>query len=115
MPAQMRVGLRVHDCEGFARQWMDIHVDEVIACDSRRDGRTFHGYTRCGMECAPPVIIPAGIYSLPGRYFGTPGTGWGGSSIMNAREAVARVWNRPRLDQGPGWWPLRPMPIGRLT
>lgn len=91
-PPKMRVGCGSMIVEGFARQWMDIHVDEVIACDFDVTA-ALSTHTTCGVRYGmrPSGIIPAGIYSSPGRYFGTPGTGWGGSSIMNAREAVARV------------------------
>ena len=78
--------------EGFARQWMDIHVDEVIACDFDVTA-ALSTHTTCGVRYGmkPSGVIPRGVYSSPGRYFGTPGTGWGGSDIRCAREAIASV------------------------
>ncbi len=91
-PAKMRVGCGSMIVEGFARQWMDIHVDEVIACDFDVTA-ALSTHTTCGVRYGmkPSGVIPRGVYSSPGRYFGTPGTGWGGSDIRCAREAIASV------------------------
>lgn len=91
-PKKMRAGCGTMIVESFARQWMDIGVDEVIACDfdimAVLSTHTVSG-VRYGMK--PSGITPVGDYSSPGRYFGTPGSGWGGSNVMSAREAIAHI------------------------
>ena len=102
-PEKMRVGCGSMIVEGFAKNWMDIHVDEVIACDfdimAVLSTHTTAGL-RYGMK--PSGIIPVGDYSSPGRFFGTPGAGWGGSNVMSAREAIAYIdksvaWSGERI------------------
>ena len=91
-PPKMRVGCGSMIVEGFARQWMDIGIDEVIACDFDVTA-ALSTHTTCGVRYGmkPSGITPKGSYSSPGRWFGTPGLGWGGSDVMNAREAIASV------------------------
>lgn len=91
-PPKMRVGCGSMIVEGFAKRWMDIGVDEVIACDFDVTA-ALSTHTTCGVRYGmrPSGVIPRGSYSSPGRYFGTPGTGWGGSDVMCAREAIAVV------------------------
>ena len=91
-PLKMRVGCGSMIVEGFAKQWMDICVDEVIACDFDIMA-ALSTHTTCGVRYGmrPSGIIPVGTYSSPGRYFGTAGSGWGGSDVMCARDAIAYV------------------------
>jgi|GEM_PF-188212 len=63
-------------------------ADEIIVLDpditgifSQGHGAQFQGYKDTG-------IRPPGVFSMPGRYFGTPGNGWGGTNIQDPREAI---------------------------
>lgn len=52
--------------EGFARQWMDIGIDEVIACDFDVTA-ALSTHTTCGVRYGmkPSGITPKGSYSSP--------------------------------------------------
>ncbi|MDL2226123.1 4Fe-4S binding protein [Deltaproteobacteria bacterium OttesenSCG-928-M10] len=98
---KMRVGCGSMIVEGFTKKWLDI-IDEVIAVDydvtACLSTHTVAG-VRYGLK--PSGIRPVGTYSSPGRYFGTPGSGWGGSNIMSGREAIAEI------DKKTAWPGLR--------
>ncbi len=88
---KMRVGCGSMIVESFAKKWIGL-VDEVIAVDydvtACLSTHTVAG-VRYGMK--PSGLRPAGVYSSPGRYFGTPGPGWGGSNITAGRDAVQAI------------------------
>lgn len=67
-------------------------VDEVIAIDyditSKMSAHTTSGLRYSYKDSG---ITPVGNYSSPGRYFGIPGKGWGGSNVMEARDAIASI------------------------
>jgi len=66
-------------------------VDEVIIPDANVTGlMSLHpGGREAGFKFSG--LIPVGIPSTPGRYFGEKGDGWGGTRIRNPRDAVAKI------------------------
>lgn len=77
-------------------------IDEVITIDydvtSKMSAHTTSGL-RYGYKDSG--ITPVGTYSSPGRYFGIPGQGWGGSNVMEARDAIKSI------DKDVAWPGLR--------
>lgn len=97
---KMRVGCGSAIVESYAVDWLKV-ADEVIAVDY--DITAFlsqhPGCVRQGSR--PTGVTPAGSYSSPGRRFGTPGKGWGGSNICRGSEAIASI------DKNIAWPGLR--------
>ena len=88
---KMRIGCGSFIVNFFCKQWMPV-VDEVIAVDydiTARLSTHMNSGRRYGMRDSG--ITPVGKYSSPGRYFGTPGTGWGGSNIMRGIDAIKSI------------------------
>ncbi len=97
----MRVGCGSMVSSAFALHWMKV-VDEVITIDyditAKMSTHTTSGL-RYGLRDSG--ITPVGRYSSPGRYFGEPGLGWGGSSVMEAKDAIKSI------DKSKAWPGLR--------
>lgn len=79
----MRIGCGSMVSSAYSLHWMKV-VDECITIDyditAKMSTHTTSGL-RYGLRDSG--ITPAGTYSSPGRWFGEPGPGWGGSNIMN--------------------------------
>ncbi|MEW5898977.1 MAG: 4Fe-4S binding protein [Bacillota bacterium] len=94
--ARMRVGCGSATVGMFAEHFRGV-VDEAIILDhhiigllSEHPAGAAAGFTYSG-------VVPRGRKSTKGRYFGDPGPGWGGTAIVNPREAIAGVdLNRAR-------------------
>ncbi len=92
----MRVGCGSATTGIFARHLSAV-VDECVILDHLVTGLlTEH---RAGEEagCTYSGVIPAGRRSTRGRYFGEHGDGWGGTNIVNPRDAIKSVPNKPGM------------------
>ena len=87
----MRIGCGSMVSSAFALHWMKV-VDECITIDYDITAK-MSTHTTSGLRYGLPDsgITPAGAYSSPGRWFGEPGAGWGGSSIMQPEDIFAEV------------------------
>ena len=90
---RMRVGCGSATVGMFGDVLKEV-ADEVIVVDhhitavlSEHPAGRFLGLT-------PKGIIPRGRKSTPGRYFGYPGDGWGGTDILEPEQAVAQIDRR---------------------
>jgi 6-hydroxynicotinate reductase len=77
-------------------------ADEIIVLDSDITGLFSEGHVGQQLGLRWRGIRPKGRYTTPGRYFGTPGTGWGGTDIddpLSAFDVIdpARVFPGMRL------------------
>lgn len=99
---RMRIGCGTVVASSFTLERWEKVVDEVIGIDydvtSKMSTHTTSGQ-RYGYKDSG--ITPVGAYSSPGRYFGIPGKGWGGSSVMEGRDAIASI------DKTKAWPGLR--------
>lgn len=62
-------------------------ADEVIVLDSDITGLFSEGHVGQQLGLTWSGIRPKGRYTTPGRYFGTPGKGWGGTDISDPLSA----------------------------
>ncbi len=87
----MRIGCGSMVSCAFATHWMKV-VDECITIDYDITAK-MSTHTTSGLRYGLPDsgITPAGTYSSPGRWFGRPGAGWGGSDIMRPEDIFAEV------------------------
>lgn len=96
-PAQaMKVACGAAIMGMFGRQLKDL-ADEVIVLDADITGLFSEGHVGRLLGFDWRGLKPKGRYTTPGRYFGTPGEGWGGTEVrdpLNAFEVVEpkRVW-----------------------
>ena len=88
---KMRIGCGSYIVNFFCLDWMKV-ADEVIAVDydiTAKMSTHMNSGLRYGMKDSG--ITPRGRYSSPGRYFGEPGAGWGGSNVLTGRQAIAAI------------------------
>lgn len=86
----MRVGCGSATIGIFADELKGI-ADETIVVDPHVTGLlTEHAVGKI-LGLRDSGITPVGRKSSIGRYFGTPGTGWGGTEIQHPTEAIANV------------------------
>lgn len=100
---RMRIGCGTVGATTFTREmWGEKFVDEVITIDYDITSK-MSAHTTAGVRYGYPDsgITPVGRYSSQGRYFGIPGTGWGGSNVVEARDAIAEI------DKNVAWPGLR--------
>lgn len=101
---RMRIGCGTVGASSFTlEKWNSKEfIDEVITIDydvtSLMSAHTTSGL-RYGFK--PTGITPVGTYSSPGRYFGIPGQGWGGSNVMEGIDAIKSI------DKNIAWPGLR--------
>lgn len=99
---RMRIGCGTVIASTFTLERWDKVVDEVITIDydvtSKMSTHTTSG-KRYGYKDSG--ITPVGTYSSEGRYFGIPGSGWGGSTVMEGRDAIKSI------DKDKAWPGLR--------
>lgn len=86
----MRVGCGGAVVALFAKHLKEV-VDEVIILDSHITG-TFTGHP-AGAELIDykSGITPRGTLSGPGRYFGKSGPGWGGTDVLDPKDAIVDI------------------------
>jgi 6-hydroxynicotinate reductase len=77
-------------------------ADEIIVLDSDITGLFSEGHVGQQLGFTWRGIRPKGRYTTPGRYFGTPGKGWGGTDIddpLSAFDVIdpARIFPGMRL------------------
>lgn len=80
----------------FGQRLKDL-ADEIIVLDSDITGLFSEGHVGHILGFEHQGLRPQGRYTTPGRYFGTPGSGWGGTDIQNPEEAFEvidpdKVW-----------------------
>ncbi len=87
---KMRVGCGGANIGLFASHFKKV-VDEVIVLDHHIIGLyTEHpaGAELCNYRSG---VTPIGRKSTPGRYFGEPGKGWGGTAVENPIQAIKSI------------------------
>ena len=77
-------------------------ADEIIVLDSDITGLFSEGHVGQQLGFTWSGVRPKGRYTTPGRYFGTPGKGWGGTDIddpLSAFDVIdpARIFPGMRL------------------
>lgn len=72
---------------GIFGQELKELADEVIVLDSDITGLFSEGHVGSTLGVKRSGLVPKGNYTTPGRYFGTPGSGWGGTDINDPANA----------------------------
>ena len=72
-------------------------ADEIIVLDYDITGIFSEGHVGQSLGFQYTGIRPPGKFGSPGRYFGTPGLGWGGTAVQDPLEAIQqydrkKVW-----------------------
>ena len=85
----------------FGKTLKDL-ADEVIVLDSDITGLYSEGHVGHILGSTWSGIKPKGNYTTPGRYFGNPGSGWGGTDITDPAKAFDvvdpdKVWPGMKL------------------
>ncbi len=88
--SKMRVGCGSATIGMFARQLAGA-VDEAIILDHHVVGLLSEHLAGEDVGLRWSGVVPNARKSTRGRYFGEQGTGWGGTSIENPRDAILRV------------------------
>lgn len=86
----MRVGCGSATVGLFARALKGV-VDEAIILDHHIIGLFSEHLAGREVGMTYSGVIPAGRKSTRGRYFGEPGSGWGGTNITDPRQAIKAV------------------------
>ena len=74
----------------FGQKLKDL-AEEIIVLDSDITGLFSEGHVGHILGFEPRGLRPRGTYTTPGRYFGNPGQGWGGTDILEPEEAFEVV------------------------
>jgi hypothetical protein len=74
-------------------------ADEVVVLDSDITCLCSESYVGRILGFSPSGITPPGRFGNLGRYHPEPGPGWGGTQVMNPKEAIASV-DRSRIRPG---------------
>lgn len=86
----MRIGCGSATLGIFGAELMSIAYETIVVDPHITGLLTEHAVGRMlGLRYSG--ITPAGRKSSIGRYFGNPGTGWGGTDIQSPAEAIAKV------------------------
>lgn len=88
--SKMRVGCGSATVGMFARQMAEA-VDETIILDHHVIGLLSEHAAGEDVGLSWSGVVPNARKSTRGRYFGEPGSGWGGTSIENPRDAILKV------------------------
>ena len=72
-------------------------ADDIIVLDYDITGLFSEGHVGQSLGFKYTGLRPPGKYGSPGRYFGTPGQGWGGTTVQDPLDAIEqydkkRVW-----------------------
>lgn len=86
----MRVGCGSATIGMFARFLCDV-VDEAIILDYHVIGLLSEHFAGEEVGMTYSGVVPYGVKSTRGRYFGNHGHGWGGTEIINPVDAVVSV------------------------
>jgi NAD-dependent dihydropyrimidine dehydrogenase PreA subunit len=90
VPEKMRVGCGSATLGMFAPYLKDA-ADEAIVLDPHITGLLSEHLAGRALGLTWSGVVPVGTKSTIGRYFGTDGTGLGGTAVATAREAVAAI------------------------
>lgn len=63
-------------------------ADEIIVLDYDITGLFSEGHVGQSLGFKYTGIRPPGVYASPGRYFGFPGQGWGGTTVKDPIDAI---------------------------
>ncbi|KKH69620.1 hypothetical protein DU75_08875, partial [Methanosarcina mazei] len=86
----MRVGCGSATIGMFARHLCKV-VDEAIILDYHVIGLLSEHFAGAEVGMSYSGVVPYGVKSTRGRYFGNHGHGWGGTEIINPVDAVASI------------------------
>lgn len=86
----MRVGCGSATTGIFARHLKEV-VDESIILDHLVTGLLTEHKAGEEVGCVYSGVTPFGNRSTRGRYFGEHGSGWGGTSVTNPRDAIKSI------------------------
>ena len=90
MDERMRVGCGSATVGMFGDVLKEV-ADEVIVVDHHITAALSEHAAGRFLGLTPKGVIPRGRKSTPGRYFGFPGEGWGGTDIREPEQAVAKL------------------------
>ena len=71
----------------FGNQLKNL-ADEIIVLDYDITGLFSEGHVGQSLGFKYTSIRPPGVYASPGRYFGFPGQGWGGTTVKDPIDAI---------------------------
>jgi formate hydrogenlyase subunit 6/NADH:ubiquinone oxidoreductase subunit I len=74
-------------------------ADEIIVLDYDITGLFSEGYVGQSLGFKYTGMRPPGTYASPGRYFGFPGEGWGGTTVQDPIEAIQN-YDRQKIWPG---------------
>lgn len=74
-------------------------ADEIIVLDYDITGIFSEGHVGQSLGFKYTGIRPPGIYASPGRYFGFPGKGWGGTTVQDPLGAI-QEYDRQKIRPG---------------
>jgi NADPH-dependent glutamate synthase beta subunit-like oxidoreductase len=85
----------------FGNQLKNL-ADEIIVLDYDITGLFSEGHVGQSLGFKYTGIRPPGVYASPGRYFGFPGQGWGGTPVKDPIDAIQeydkeRIWPGMRV------------------
>jgi len=85
----------------FGNQLKNL-ADEIIVLDYDITGLFSEGHVGQSLGFKDTSIRPPGVYASPGRYFGFPGQGWGGTTIKDPIDAIQeydkdKIWPGMRV------------------
>jgi NAD-dependent dihydropyrimidine dehydrogenase PreA subunit len=87
---RMRVGCGSATVGMFGDTLKEV-ADEVVVVDHHITAVLGEHPAGRFLGLTPKGIVPRGRKSTPGRYFGFPGEGWGGTDILEPEQAIAHI------------------------
>jgi len=87
---KMRVGCGSATVAMFANKLCKV-VDEAIVLDFHVIGLLSEHFAGHDVGMKYSGVVPCGTKSTRGRYFGETGDGWGGTNILNPKDAIISV------------------------
>ncbi len=99
--SKMKVGCGAAIMGIFGNHLKDL-ADEIIVLDSDITGLFSEGHVGQSLGFKYTGIRPPGVYASPGRYFGFPGQGWGGTTVKDPIDAIQgydeeKIWPGMRV------------------
>jgi NADPH-dependent glutamate synthase beta subunit-like oxidoreductase len=82
----------------FGNQLKNL-ADEIIVLDYDITGLFSEGHVGKSLGFTCTGIRPPGVYASPGRYFGFPGKGWGGTNVTDPIDAI-QVYDKKKIRPG---------------
>ncbi|OGP90007.1 MAG: hypothetical protein A2156_01410 [Deltaproteobacteria bacterium RBG_16_48_10] len=85
--------------QGLFGDRMKHLADEIIVLDADITGLFSQGHVGHSLGSRDTGIKPPGTYASPGRYFGSPGQGLGGTTVQSPIEAIGQ-YEREKIFPG---------------